>query len=145
MTRHASIRVATVVALAIASPMMFVPPASAGPLDWLFPGGGTGGGTAGPASVTPTVAKTINTAAWTPTSPDPSGIAYMPGPDRLLIGDGEVDEMPLYVGSNIYTATRQGALVGTGTSLPWSNEPVGVGFNPATGMAYISDDDKKKG
>src|SRR3954465_13680065 len=36
--------------------------------------------------------QTIRTSAFSPPSPDPSGIVYMPGRDRLLISDSEVDE-----------------------------------------------------
>ncbi|HSV41706.1 MAG TPA: hypothetical protein VLI04_23270 [Nocardioidaceae bacterium] len=110
----------------IAAQVAFIPPASAAPV-----------------SVTPTVVAVRDTSAWSPTSPDPSGIVYLPGSDRFLIGDGEVEEMPLYAGVNLYTSTRQGALVGTGTTLPWSNEPTGVAFDPATGRGFFTDDDKK--
>src|SRR5262245_15832324 len=83
------------------------------------------------------------TSTWSPPSPDPSGITYNPTTDRLIISDGEVDEMPLYAGANIYRATRAGGLVGTSTTLTWSNEPTDVAFNPTTGQTYYSDDDKK--
>ncbi len=86
---------------------------------------------------------TGSTGPWSPTSPDPSGISYNPTTDRLIISDGEVDEMPLYAGANIYRATRAGGLVGTATTLPWSNEPTDVAFNPTTGQTYYTDDDKK--
>ncbi|HYJ68138.1 MAG TPA: hypothetical protein VEX15_10820 [Nocardioidaceae bacterium] len=90
-----------------------------------------------------TLVAARDTSVWNPPSPDPSGITYNSTTDRLVISDGEVDEMPLYAGANIYRATRQGGLTGTATTLPWSNEPTDVAFNPTTGQTYYSDDDKK--
>jgi len=95
-------------------------------------------------TATATLVGTAPTWLWSPPSPDPSGIAYMPGADRLLVSDGEVDEMPIYQGANLFTAQRDGALTGTGTTLTWSNEPTGVAVNPTNGHLYVSDDDRKQ-
>lgn len=94
---------------------------------------------------TATLVATSDTSLWSPPSPDPSGVTFVPGTDRLLVSDSEVDEMPLYAGANFYNATRSGALNEneTGTTLPWSNEPTGVSFNPLNGHLLVSDDDKK--
>lgn len=90
-----------------------------------------------------TLVASVDTSAWSPSSPDPSGVAYLAAADRLVVSDGEVDEMPIYAGANIYTAQRSGALGGTGTTVPWSNEPTGVAVNPTNGHLLVSDDDKK--
>ena len=88
---------------------------------------------------------TGGTGAWAPTSPDPSGIAYFPGSDQLLISDAEVDEMPIFTGQNLYVSSRTGALSGTGTTWPtapnnWTPEPTGVA---AMGShLLVSDDDR---
>jgi hypothetical protein len=37
--------------------------------------------------------NTIDTSRWSPASPDPSGLAYDATANRLLVSDGEVDEM----------------------------------------------------
>jgi Bacterial Ig domain len=95
-------------------------------------------------TVNGTWVKTIDTSLYSPSSPDPAGIVYVAASDRFLISDSEVDEMPLYQGSNIYTATRSGSGTGTGTTLPWSHEPTGLGYDPATATLYISDDDLHK-
>ena len=87
---------------------------------------------------------TIQTSQYGPPSPDPAGIAYVAATDRFLISDSEVDEMTIYQGSNLYTATRSASGSGTGTTLPWSQEPTGVGYDPASGTAYISDDDRDR-
>ncbi|MDK3257092.1 PKD domain-containing protein [Blastococcus capsensis] len=82
--------------------------------------------------------------AWGVPSPDPSGIAYDSIHNRLIITDGEVEETPLYQGVNLFVASLDGtqdpALVG-GTSLPWSDEPVGAAFRPSDGHLFVSDDD----
>jgi hypothetical protein len=102
-----------------------------------------------------TTVRVTDTAVWSPPSPDPSGITYIPAPvDRLVVSDAEVDEIvpgPTepggYQGKNLYTMTRQGALTGTGTtqeplgSTTWSVEPTGLAY--ADGTMYVVDDDKK--
>lgn len=102
------------------------------------------------ANVPSTNVKMTNTAAWNPSSPDPSGITYLPGADRLIVADAEVDEIPApqpgqYKGANLYTTTRAGALVATGTTKEsatgWSVEPTGLAYG--NGNLYVSDDDKK--
>jgi len=94
-------------------------------------------------NVNATLVATVDTSLWSPPAPDTSGIAYMPGADRFVVADSEVDEMPIYAGANLFTAQRSGALTGTGATLTWSNEPTGVGFNPTNGHLFVSDDDKK--
>jgi hypothetical protein len=96
----------------------------------------------------PSTVTTTDTSLWSPPSPDPSGVTYIPASDRLLVSDGEVDEMPLYQGANLFTALRTGskALESTGTTLvptAWSAEPTGVELVSATGRLFVSDDDKK--
>ena len=91
-----------------------------------------------------TLVATTDTSVWSPPSPDPAGVAYLPGADRLLVSDSEVDEMSLYAGANLFTARRSGVVTGTGTTLTWSNEPTGVAVNPTNGHLYLSDDDKKQ-
>jgi hypothetical protein len=90
-----------------------------------------------------TPVSTILTSSWTPPSPDPSGIAYDTAADQFVISDGEVDEMPLYAGANLFETSRTGGGGASGTTLPWSNEPTGIGYNSSNGDLYISDDDKK--
>jgi hypothetical protein len=100
--------------------------------------------------VHPTLVRTIATSGFTPPSPDPSGIVYMPGQDRLLISDSEVDETGLYQGFNLFTATRTGSGFGSGTLLPRGNlvatskEPAGLAFKASDSTLYVSDDDKDR-
>ncbi|MGY1810948.1 PKD domain-containing protein [Blastococcus sp. SYSU D00669] len=97
-----------------------------------------------PAALTATLVAQHSTSSWGRPSPDPSGITYLPATNQLLIADGEVDEMPLYAGTNLFvsslTGVQQSSFPG-GTSLPWSDEPTGIGYRPSNGYVYVSDDD----
>jgi hypothetical protein len=88
--------------------------------------------------------QTIDTSTYAPSSPDPSGIAYLPAQDQLLIGDSEVNEMPMFQGINLYTATRTGSGVGSGDTTAYSGEPADLGIDTANGRLFIADDDKDR-
>lgn len=88
-----------------------------------------------------TVVRSIETGALAPTIPDPSGVVFIPTLNRLLISDSEVDEMPThFTGANLFETTLAGAAMRAATTLAYSNEPTGVGFNPANGHLFITDD-----
>jgi hypothetical protein len=92
-----------------------------------------------------TVIQTIDTSLWTPPSPDPAGIAYLPETGELVTCDSEVDEIPtLFTGVNVWYHSNTGAVISTSTTLPalnpYSNEPAGIAFAPAGGRAWIADD-----
>jgi len=99
-----------------------------------------------------TLVRTFDTskAAWSPSSPDPSGVDYWPPTGGLIIDDSEVDEMSNYfTGKNVYLSTLSGTLSGTCTTTPlnrsgWSNEPTGIAVNPNNLHLFISDDDQFK-
>ncbi len=98
-------------------------------------------------TVTGTLVQVIPTSAWNPGSPDPSGIEYMPGPDRLEVCDSEVEEVTGagYHGVNLWTSTRTGTVTDTGTTYPaFSKEPTGLGYDPGSNTLFISDDSAKK-
>jgi len=95
-------------------------------------------------AVTGTLVRSVPTSALSPPSPDPSGLAYLPGSDQLFIVDGEVDEMAIFEGSNLFATTRAGSVTTTGVSQPWSDEPVGVGYNPGNNHLFVTDDDQKE-
>ena len=94
--------------------------------------------------VTAKVVRTIDTSKYSPPSPDPSGIVYVKATGTFIISDSEVNEMTIYHGKNLFTASRSRAQsgTGTGTSYPFSREPTGVGFNPVDNTLFISDDDR---
>lgn len=95
-----------------------------------------------------TLITTVNTWEFSPPSPDPSGIAYMPpnSPflatgNHLLITDGEVNEMDIYAGANVFETTLSGTLMLTYTTYPTiSGEPVGASINPHNGHLFLTDD-----
>jgi hypothetical protein len=93
------------------------------------------------ADVESTLVATRNLSTLSPPSPDSSGVAYMPGQDRLVVSDGEVDEMTIFRGANLFQITRSGALTGTGVTTAVSDEPTGVAVDPAANALFTSDDD----
>ncbi|MEZ4656466.1 MAG: hypothetical protein R2911_02735 [Caldilineaceae bacterium] len=96
------------------------------------------------ASVAATLIHTTNTAQFSPPSPDPAGIVYMPGSNTLLISDSEVDETPIFAGDNLFNMNLAGALQDSLTTLPWTNEPTGLDRNPTNGHLFVSDDDQRR-
>jgi hypothetical protein len=110
-------------------------------------GGGLAGvpvGEAQAAVLAATLVRTVQTSAWPVPSPDPAGITYDPVSGRLIISDCEVDETPLYAGTNLFLAGLDGSQTPGdpgGTTVPWSYEPTGVGYRPADGRLFVADDD----
>jgi len=99
------------------------------------------------APVSATLVATRSTSSWARPSPDPSGITYRSATRQLIISDGEVDEMPLYAGTNLFLSTLRGVQPSGfkgGTTLPWSNEPVGVSYRADNRHLFVSDDDKDR-
>src|ERR671925_1373223 len=94
-------------------------------------------------SLSSSLVNTIETWRWSPQSPDPSGLTYDPATNRLLVVDGEVEEMSIYKGANYYESTLAGSLVRTSHTRAWSDEPVGTAFNSA-GRLFVSDDDQRR-
>jgi hypothetical protein len=88
--------------------------------------------------------REVDASAFDPPSPDPAGIAYDIASDSLLISDSEVNEMPIYGGSNVFRMTRSGDLFATSDTTAFSDEPTGVAINPANGHCFFSDDAGRK-
>ncbi|HZN38533.1 MAG TPA: hypothetical protein VFD82_06995 [Planctomycetota bacterium] len=99
---------------------------------------------AGPDVETATLRATVATSSWSPPSPDPSSITYDDFRDRLIVSDGEVDEMSIYAGSNVFECSRAGIVSRRSTTTSYSHEPVGITFQSATRTFYISDDDQRR-
>jgi hypothetical protein len=97
---------------------------------------------------TATLVQTIDTSAWDPASPDPSGIVWMPAVDELAVADSEVDETTGagWNDVNLWRSTRTGSVVGVGTMWgpnsagSFSREPTGLGYDDASGTLFVSDD-----
>jgi uncharacterized protein YjiK len=91
-------------------------------------------------TVTGGLIRTTLTSQYSPPSPDPSGIAYATHLGKLVIADGEVDEMSIYAGANMFETTLSGSLSRSWTAVSYSDEPVGAAYNPANRHLFISDD-----
>lgn len=87
-----------------------------------------------------TLVQTINTFEYSPPSPDPAGIVYLPASDTLLISDSEVNEMSIFTGDNLFESTLSGNLVRSFSTTTFSDEPTGVTLNPTNGHLFFSDD-----
>jgi uncharacterized protein YjiK len=86
--------------------------------------------------------NTIDTSQFSPPSPDPSGITFLPSSNTLLISDSEVNEMVIFEGANLFEVTLSGSLVNTYDTLFFSGEPTGLDYNPDSGHLFISDDNR---
>lgn len=95
------------------------------------------------ASTTGRLVRTIQTSKLPSRIPDPSGIAYVPATDQLLVADSEVEELPMYRGANLFYLTRTGSLAATGSTVSFCQEPSGIAFDPEDSTLYLTDDDKK--
>jgi hypothetical protein len=96
---------------------------------------------------TGTLVQTIDTSGFSPGSPDPSGVTYLPGKDRLELCDSEVEETTGagYHGVNLWELDRDGSVTNTGTTFPAiSKEPNGLGYLPASNTLLISDDSLRR-
>jgi uncharacterized protein YjiK len=108
------------------------------------------------ADFTASLVHTIDTAAFSPPSPDPSGLTYLPPPrNTLLMTDGEVEEtvsgITHFQGVNVWEMTLSGTVVDTAniskkapTVTPMTDEPVGVTWQPSTGHYFVSEDGGKR-
>ena len=59
------------------------------------------------------------------------------------MSDAEIDETRLWAGGNLFTTSRRGALVRTGSVLPTSPEPEDVAWR-GTHTLYVVDDDRNR-
>jgi hypothetical protein len=89
-----------------------------------------------------TLVQTIDTSQFSPPSPDPMGITYLASSDTLLMSDSEVNEIPaLFTGDNLFEINyASGTLLGTSTTILFSDEPTGLAFNPVDGHVFVSHD-----
>src|SRR5690606_12479651 len=101
-----------------------------------------------PSLVEATLVQVIDTSLWVPASPDPSGIAYMPQHDRLIVVDSEVNEGTGagYHDVNLWQITRLGIVEETGTTISWggvrNEEPTGAGYDSVTDTLFVSTDEQ---
>ena len=107
--------------------------------------------TAAAVSFTSSLIHTTNMGAFSPPSPDPDGLAYLPASNTLIMTDSEVEEIvngiTNFDGADVWEMTLSGSVVRSAnispvspTVVPMSDEPTGVAYNSANGHYYISDD-----
>lgn len=98
-----------------------------------------------PPPANPTVVNIIDTSikAGGINSPDPSGLAYVPG-QGLFLSDSEVDEKPFSRSNNLFQISTSGVLETSLSLTGFTTEPTGLAFNPVTGHLLITDDDNYK-
>jgi uncharacterized protein YjiK len=97
------------------------------------------------ATAAASLVRVTATSAWSPSSPDPSGITYDSINNRLIVVDGEVEEMTIYSGKNAWEVSLSGVVARSWTTFPtFSDEPVGVAFNRNNRHLFISDDDHQR-
>lgn len=97
------------------------------------------------AAGSPVLVQVISTAAWSPSSPDPSGIAYDSINNKLIIVDGEVEEMTIYAGKNAWETNLNGVVQRSWTTFGvFSPEPTGAAFNVDNKHLFVTDDDNRK-
>ena len=105
----------------------------------------------GEASFLSAMVRMTDMSAFSPPSPDPSGLTYLSSSNRLLMSDGEVEEtvsgITHFMGANLWEMTLDGTVVRTAnispippTVVPMSDEPNGVTWNPSNGHYYFTDD-----
>ena len=97
-------------------------------------------GMAAVAAPLPVEIHTSLTSTWSPPSPDPSGIDYSAKLKRLLISDGEVEEMDIFRGKNLFLSKTSGVMKQSCNLTAFTTEPVGLAVNHDDGTVFISDD-----
>ena len=110
---------------------------------------------AGTISFISTVIRTVLTSSYDKPSPDPSGLAYLPNTNTLIMTDGEVEEtvsgITFFEGADVWELTLSGSVVRTTnvskvapTLVPMTNEPTSIAWNPNNNHYYIPDDDARR-
>src|SRR5690349_148270 len=94
-------------------------------------------------SITPQVVQIIDTTKWSAPSPDPSGMAYVPGTGLLMV-DSEIDETPFFRTDNLFHLSATGAFNSSSSLEGFTVEPTGIVYASPLGHLFISDDDKNR-
>jgi DNA-binding beta-propeller fold protein YncE len=91
---------------------------------------------------TATLLRVIEADELDPVSVDPTGIAYLPGRDRLLVVDSEIDETPLFTGDNLWELGRSLTTIRSGSTPDPAEriEPTGLAYDSAAGRLFVTND-----
>jgi hypothetical protein len=96
-----------------------------------------------PAASPISLVNTIIASNWNPPAPDTSGLSYNTFTNQLIVSDSEVDEMSIFQGKNVFRTSLSGNVQSTCSTMSFTKEPAGAGFNTDNGDYYFSDDGKK--
>ena len=89
--------------------------------------------------------RIIDSSAWSPSSPDPAGVAYRASSGQVIVVDSEVEEIPeLWMSANGFAITPTGTVQHTFDTTSFTKEPTGAAINPANDHLFISDDNADK-
>lgn len=92
-----------------------------------------------------TVRQMIALSSFSPPGLDAVGLTFLPASDRLLIVDSEIEEVPaVYQGVNLWETNLLGAQQWTGTTLPTTNEAVGLSVNSFNNHLFVVSDTGRK-
>jgi Ca2+-binding RTX toxin-like protein len=96
----------------------------------------------------PSVVQIIDTTQWSKSSPDPSGMAWIPGASpgsgTLLMSDSEIDETPFFRPDNLFYLSATGTFDHSSSLQSFTKEPTGIVFDSANSHLFISDDNQHK-
>jgi hypothetical protein len=91
-----------------------------------------------------TVRQTIALGSLTPPGLDAVGLTYLPASNHLLVVDSEIEEVPTsYQGVNLWELSLQGALQDTGTTVPRTDEAVGLTVNAFNNHLFAVSDSEE--
>src|SRR4029453_692875 len=95
--------------------------------------------------INPQVAQIIDTTKWSAPSPDPSGLAFIPGGNgTLLLADSEVNETPFNRLDNLFYMSATGVFDHSISIENYTIEPTGIVYASQSQHLFISDDDKNR-
>ena len=105
----------------------------------------TPGGAMAQGEPTVTLVRVIDTSRWSPPSPDPTGITYLPRTGRLLVSDSEVEDTGAFQGFNAFRMTRHGVVRRVFDFTWFTEEPAGIAAKPGNRkVLFLSDDDRDR-
>ena len=91
-----------------------------------------------------TLIKTTSTALYAKPIPDPTGITYLPSRNTFYITDSEVDETPLFAGTQIFEVSLAGEFLGSWSSTTFGHDITEIQTDPDESHIYVTDDVARK-
>ena len=92
--------------------------------------------------LTVSLVHVIETSKWSPPSPDPLGLAYLPSTRQMIVVDSEVEETKLFDGANVWITNLAGDVKRSFSTTAYTNEPTDVATGRSNKVLFISDDNQ---